>query len=98
MSTEEVITPAARVTPRPLGRGWVGALFLLLWLSSSASAQDLSKASLAWNLPWDADWVTAVTFAGSNKVAAGNNLGHILVWELPGESGGAAPKPVRRLV
>jgi WD40 repeat protein len=42
--------------------------------------------------------VTAVSFVGPNRVAAGNNLGEILIWELPGESGGTAPKPVRRLV
>src|SRR5262249_36059323 len=26
--------------------------------------KGLGKATLAWNLPWDADWVTAVTFLG----------------------------------
>src|SRR2546422_4052250 len=41
------------------------------------------KATLAWTLPWDADWVTAVSFLGnSRRLAAGNNLGEILVWEL----------------
>ncbi len=59
---------------------------------------DLTKPSQAWNLPWDADWVTAVTFLGSSRrVAAGNNLGQILVWELPDKPGGDAPKPVARL-
>jgi WD40 repeat protein len=56
------------------------------------------KAKPTWILPWDADWVTAVSFVGPNRVAAGNNLGEILVWELPGGPGGPAPKPVRRLV
>ena len=59
---------------------------------------DLTKPSQAWNLQWDADWVTAVTFLGSSRrVAAGNNLGQILLWELPDKPGGDAPKPVARL-
>jgi hypothetical protein len=67
------------------------ALLAVLVLSPTAviaqpTASD--KATLAWNLPWDADWVTAVSFVGPNRVAAGNNLGDILVWELPGASGG----------
>src|SRR4051794_32845882 len=41
------------------------------------------KATLLWSLPWDADWVSAVSFAGPNRVAAGNNLGEILLWDLP---------------
>src|SRR5438094_64868 len=73
---------------------------VLLFLPAPVIAQPgtFDKAALAWNLPWDADWVTAVSFVGPNRVAAGNNLGEILVWELPGGSGGAAPQPVRRLV
>jgi WD40 repeat protein len=59
---------------------------------------DLSKPARAWNLVWDADWVTAVTFLGSSRrVAAGNNLGQILLWELPEKPGGDAPKPLARL-
>jgi WD40 repeat protein len=61
-------------------------------------ANDFDKAALAWTLPWDADWVTAVTFLGpTRRVAAGNNLGQILVWDLPDQPGGPVPKPVRRL-
>ena len=57
----------------------------------------LAKPALAWNLPWDADWVTAVAFLGSSRrVAAGNNLGQILLWELPEKAGGDAPKPLAR--
>jgi WD40 repeat protein len=41
------------------------------------------NAKLLWSLPWDADWVTAVSFIGPRHVAAGNNLGQILLWELP---------------
>jgi WD40 repeat protein len=59
---------------------------------------DLAKPSQAWNLTWDADWVTAVAFLGSSRrVAAGNNLGQILLWELPEKPGGDPPKPVARL-
>lgn len=61
-------------------------------------ADPFDKAALAWTLPWDAAWVTAVTFLGpTRRVAAGNNLGHILIWELPEKPGEPAPKPVRRL-
>ena len=58
---------------------------------------DLKKPVLAWNLTWDADWVTAVAFLGSSRLAAGNNLGQVLLWELPGKPGGEAPKPLARL-
>jgi WD40 repeat protein len=55
------------------------------------------KATLTWNLLWDDDWVTAVQFLGDNRVAAGNKLGDILVWDLPTEPGKLAPPPLRRL-
>jgi WD40 repeat protein len=73
---------------------------VLFFFPAALCAQPgaFDKAKPAWNLPWDADWVTAVSFVGPNRVAAGNNLGDILIWDLPGESGGTAPKPVRRLV
>lgn len=59
---------------------------------------DFAKPSQAWNLVWDADWVSAVAFlGGSRRVAAGNNLGQIVLWELPEKVGGGAPKPVARL-
>src|SRR5215470_3283181 len=59
---------------------------------------DLAKPTQAWNLQWDADWVTAVAWLGSSRrVAAGNNLGQILLWELPEKPGGDSPKPVARL-
>src|SRR5262245_8272008 len=54
------------------------------------------KATLVWTLPWDDDWVTAVAFAG-RRLYAGNNLGQILMWELPDKPGGDPPMPVRRL-
>src|SRR5688572_19074542 len=58
---------------------------------------SFDKAALAWTLPWDADWVTAVAFLGTRRVAAGNNLGQVLVWDLPEKAGDPAPKPARRL-
>jgi WD40 repeat protein len=59
---------------------------------------DLAKPTQAWNLPWDADWVSAVAFVGSHRrVAAGNNFGQVLLWELPEKAGGDPPKPVARL-
>src|ERR1043165_7448819 len=72
---------------------------LLLLASSSAHAQPaaFAEAKLAWTLPWDADWVTAVSFIGNNKVAAGNKLGGILVWNLPASLGEKAPPPARQL-
>jgi WD40 repeat protein len=80
---------------------WVAAVLAMLAIVSSAHAQghsaDLSKAALAWTLPWDADWVTAVRFLGPNRVAAGNNLGQILIWDLPDRPGGPVPSPARRL-
>jgi WD40 repeat protein len=62
-------------------------------------APSFEKAALAWVLPWDADWVTSVCFLGpSRRLAAGNRLGQILLWELPDQAGGPVPAPVRRLV
>jgi WD40 repeat protein len=63
-----------------------------------AESLNLDKAALAWTLPWDADWVTAVTFLGpTRRVAAGNNLGQILLWDLPEKPGDPLPAPCRRL-
>ena len=71
---------------------------ILLFLPHSCHAQPaaFADAKLLWTLPWDADWVTAVSFIGNDKVAAGNKLGDILVWNLPGP-GAKAPPPTRRL-
>jgi WD40 repeat protein len=56
------------------------------------------KAALAWTLPWDDDWVTAVAVLGpTRRVAAGNNLGQILVWDLPEKTDAPCPAPARRL-
>jgi WD40 repeat protein len=59
---------------------------------------NLDKIAQAWTLPWDADWVTAVSFIGNGRLlAAGNSLGDILLWELPEKPGDPAPLPRRRL-
>ena len=51
------------------------------------------KAALAWSLPWDPTWVTAVTFVGSSRrLAAGNYFGQIFLWDLP-EKPGAPVRP-----
>jgi WD40 repeat protein len=56
------------------------------------------KATLAWTLPWQDDWVTAVTFIGEGRMlAAGNRRGQILVWNLPESPGGDLPTPARCL-
>ena len=40
------------------------------------------KPALAWTIPWDADWVTAVTFLGDTpRLAAANKLGQILIFD-----------------
>lgn len=59
---------------------------------------SFEKAALAWMLPWQEDWVTAVTFIGAGrKLAAGNRRGGILIWDLPETPGGELPVPARRL-
>src|SRR5262249_14499585 len=60
-------------------------------------AIEFTKSAQAWNLPWAADWVTAVCLLSKRRVAAGNNLGEILLWELPEKPGAPAPSPARRL-
>jgi WD40 repeat protein len=63
-----------------------------------ADTLSFDKATLAWTLTWDADWVTAVCFLGATRrLAAGNNLGQILTWELPDKAGAPVPDPRRRL-
>lgn len=58
---------------------------------------NFDKATLAWALPWEDDWVTAVAFLGAKRLAAGNNLGQVLVWDLPEKMESPAPNPARRL-
>jgi WD40 repeat protein len=65
--------------------------------SAHAQAKDFADAKLLWTLPWDVDWVTAVSFVGNDTVAAGNKLGDILLWQLPMSPSDKAPPPIRRL-
>lgn len=59
---------------------------------------SFEKATLAWTLPWQDDWVTAVAFWGDGrKLAAGNRRGQIFVWDLPESTASERPAPVRRL-
>jgi len=73
------------------------ALGFLLSASSIAEPFGFEKATPAWTLPWDDDWVTAVAFIGSNRLAAANKVGDILVWDLPEKPGKTTPLPGRRL-
>ena len=58
----------------------------------------LDKPSQAWTIPWDADWVTTVTFMGdTRRLAAGNKLGQILIFDIPDKTGGSFPPPQMRL-
>src|SRR5262249_25891551 len=64
----------------------------------SAPAGEFARAELAWAMTWDADWMTAVTFVGpTRRLAAGNKLGQIVLYELPEKAGGPAPQPALRL-
>src|SRR5262245_58472803 len=74
------------------------ALVVSLAADQSASAQSFDKAALTWTLPWDADWVTSVAFIDNERLAAGNNLGDILVWKLPEQADKTLPPPVQRLM
>lgn len=57
-----------------------------------------STAKRRCSIPWDAGFVTAVSFLGSAcKLAAGNELGDILIWDLPEKAEQAPPAPRRWL-
>jgi WD40 repeat protein len=60
-------------------------------------ANPFSDAKLLYTLPWSSDVVSAVAFIGSDKVAAANRRGDILIWNLPA-TGERSPDPARRLV
>lgn len=65
---------------------------------SSQEKLPLDKPSQVWTIPWDADWVTAVTFLGdSHRLAAGNKLGQILIFDLRDKTSGIFPPPQARL-
>jgi WD40 repeat protein len=67
--------------------------------TAASKSVNFDKATLLWSFTWDADWVSAVSFIGEKHFAAGNNLGEILIWELPekpeplGESPSEKSKP-----
>ena len=67
--------------------------------TAASKSVNFEKATLLWSFTWDADWVSAVSFIGEKHFAAGNNLGEILIWELPekpeplGESPSEKSKP-----
>ena len=57
-----------------------------------------AAAKRLWSIPWDAGFVTAVSFLGSpRKLAAGNEHGDILLWDLPEQPGNEVPPPRRLL-
>jgi WD40 repeat protein len=70
---------------------------VLLGAPYAWAQQTFADAKLVWTLPWDADWVTAVSFVGNKQVAAGNKLGDILLWDLPSSTTDKAPPPARSL-
>ncbi|MCI0683257.1 MAG: hypothetical protein L0Y71_14235 [Gemmataceae bacterium] len=74
-------------------------LTLVAGLAAAGDAPPFQcdKNTLAWSLPWEDDWVTAVAFAGPRTLVAGNEQGAILVWKLPEKVGDPAPLPVRTL-
>src|SRR5438445_520141 len=80
----------------PTLRAVVAFLASVLMAGTCAAEAPFNKASLAWTLPWDEDWVTAVQFVGTKRLVAGNKVGDILVWDLP-EPAKPAPMPLRRL-
>jgi WD40 repeat protein len=48
------------------------------------AAFDPRRAKLQYQLAFEGPWPTSVAFLGSTRrVAAGNQLGHICIWELP---------------
>ncbi len=60
-------------------------------------ADSFANVSILYALPWNTDVVSAVAFIGSDKVAAANRRGDLLIWNLP-STGDKSPEPVRRLV
>ncbi len=46
---------------------------------------DFSKPKLLWTLPFEGAWPMSVTFAGDDRLVAGNRDGSLFVWNLPVE-------------
>ena len=56
------------------------------------------KADLAYELIFEGAWPTSVAFLGSSRrLAAGNQIGQIVIWDLPETPSKELPPPVRRL-
>lgn len=58
---------------------------------------DFASAKVLHTLPWNSAYITSLAFIGNDQVAAANNKGDILVWNLAVPEG-KTPDPVRRLV
>lgn len=68
----------------------------IVWVAPLPGQEKLplDKASQVWTIPWDADWVTAVTFLGdTQRLAVGNKLGQILIFDLSVTPPSPAPVP-----
>ncbi|MSQ93034.1 MAG: WD40 repeat domain-containing protein [Gemmataceae bacterium] len=72
-------------------------MILIVVPVTQAQPASFADAKLVWTLPWDADWVTAVSFVGNDRIAAANKVGDMLVWNLPAAPGDKAPQPAHRL-
>ncbi|MEX1096927.1 MAG: hypothetical protein WED34_12845 [Planctomycetales bacterium] len=46
---------------------------------------DPAKAKRAWVMPWQNGWTTSVVWLDKSRVAAGNNYGQILIFQVPDE-------------
>jgi WD40 repeat protein len=52
----------------------------------------------AWQLAFEGAWPSAVAFVGPHRLAAGDNEGRLILWELPDDADAKTqPKPIRRL-
>lgn len=53
--------------------------------SRHRSMPDFSKPKLLWTLPFEGAWPMSLTFAGDDRIVAGNRDGSLFVWNLPVE-------------
>src|SRR5947207_2024119 len=43
---------------------------------------SFDRASLAWTLPWDRDWVTALTMSRDERIlVSGDDSSNVIVWD-----------------
>lgn len=54
---------------------------------------DFSKPKLLWTLPFEGEWPMSVSFAGENRLVAGNRLGSLFVWNLPVDAPAETSEP-----